>query len=305
MKIFISFPESPKQFLALSRFLINQNQQYLNFCVVKNVSEETEISKFHFRTTLATSKSKTIFLRFNLYKRFHKLAIIFVRHSGFLQVILGNILDATSKEFFYLDAKNKIILVDDGLLTLSLGELVLKSNKIDNYLFYTIYEDLLSPRLHILKDESMHLFSSIYPKYDKKVLGVFGSPLVESGFISVHEYESMLLKVMLLNNCNSINYYMHRRESVKFNAKNIQEFKNLNQNSLELICELQTIPMTWWSVYSSALVELKLLNIPKLIYTYTPIYGVTEMNHPYLSSIGIQTVETVYKVYSDLEFRRV
>ena len=306
MKIFVSFPESPKVFLALSRLLMCQNSNYLHICIVRDFSEEKELSKFDFKSAVVISNGKTFFINLNIYKKFHRLFKFFIKNSSFFHVILGNILSLPTQEMFFVKAKNRIILLDDGLLTLSLGELILKLNRSQDYLFYTMYYELLPIGLHYLKDflSSLHL-PKVYKNYDDKILGVLGSPLVESEFISKQEYELMLLKAMRLNNCISINYYMHRRENRKFENELINEFNDTKKNSLELILELDVMPTTWWSVYSSALVDLKLLNVPRLDYTYTPIQIVDKMNHPYLANFGIKTVEIIYQVYYALKFRRI
>jgi hypothetical protein len=196
--------------------------------------------------------------------------------------------------------------VDDGLIVVSISRLLVVSNRTKEFSFYSTYAQLLDP--NVTSRESYHQFKS--PDFadsstDPSTLGVVGSPLVESGFMSISELEFIVLNAMNFHNCTSVKYYMHRREILKFNSSRISEIYSEDSDSIGLVLQNMPIPAKWWSIYSSALVDLSLFQVPNLVYSFTRVDGIPKMNNPYLASMGIYTLETIYQVYADLKFREV
>jgi hypothetical protein len=92
---------------------------------------------------------------------------------------------------------------------------------------------------------------------------------------------------------------------LKFNSSIISEICSENSDSISLVLQSSPISTKWWSIYSSALVDLSLLQFPNLGYSFTRVEGVSKMNNPYLDSKGISTLQTIYDVYADLKFMEI
>jgi hypothetical protein len=138
--------------------------------------------------------------------------------------------------------------------------------------------------------------------FDNKTLGVFGGPLVESGFIELKMLRAMIHEASARMNCEKIFYYMHRREKLKFKCDSITEIISENSDSLSLILRKKEIPLYWWSIFSSAMVDLAILNIKPLVFSYSPLRDIEAMRNPYLARHGVNTVETIYEIYGKLGF---
>ena len=307
MRFFLSLTNSPKQAVQLGKFLDELNSTYFNICVVFDLSDQTQLSQAQYKHALTKLNHKrTLFLSVRSYSRIHPFFVFFSRYSHTVEFVLGNILGYFCREYFETVSRSRKIIVDDGLIVVSISELLVKSNRTREFSFYSTYAQLLDS--NVSSREIYHQFESLDfsdSSTEPGVLGVFGSPLVESGFMSISELELLVLNAMNFHNCTSVKYYMHRREILKFNSSRISEIYSEDSDSVGLVLQNMPIPAKWWSIYSSALVDLSLYHVPNLVYSFTRVEGILEMNNPYLASKGIFTLENIYKVYTDLKFQEI
>lgn len=307
MRFFLSFTNSPKQAVQLGKFLDELDSAYFNICVVFDLSDQTLLSQAQYHNALGKlNNRRTYFLSLRSYSKIHPLAIFVSRKFQFLEVVLGNVLGYFCREYFETMSKSKKVILDDGLIVVSIAKLLVKSNRNHEFSFYSTYAPLLDAKVTSIQSLP-RLDSCNISKLqkDSQTLGVFGSPLVESGFMSVTELELLVLNAMRFHGCTSINYYMHRRENLKFKSPQIVEIYSEALDSVELVLSETVIPLKWWSIYSSAIVDLFLLNLPNLVYSFTRVESIPQMNNPYLLSEGIATLGTIYEVYINLKFQEL
>jgi hypothetical protein len=307
MRFFLSLTNSPKQVVELGRFLDDVGSSYFNICVVFDLADQTQLSQTQYKHALKKLKPKnTLFLSEKIYSKIHPLFVFYSRNFKTIEFVLGNILGYFCREYFETVSKSRKIVLDDGLIVVSIAKLLVKENRTKEFSFYSSYALLLDSKVYSLEShrrcESLD-FSDLFT--EQGTLGVFGSPLVESGFMSLDDLEFLVLNAMNFHNCTSVKYYMHRREILKFNSSIISEIYSENSDSINLVLQSSPIPTKWWSIYSSALVDLSLLQFPNLGYSFTRVEGVSKMNNPYLDSKGISTLQTIYDVYADLKFTEI
>lgn len=307
MRLFLSLTNSPKQAVQLGRFLDELDSTYFNVCVVFDLSDQTQLSQTQYQRALGKlNRKRTLYLSQKSYSKIHSLFLLFSRYSQSIEVVLGNILGFFCREYFETVSKSRKIILDDGLIVVSISKLLVKSNRTKEFSFYSTYAELLDS--NVASWESCHKIESLdfsdLPR-DPDILGVFGSPVVESGFMSIQDLELLVFNAMKIHGCTSVKYFMHRREILKFNSSRIAEVYDDDSDSIGLIFHDTPIPTKWWSIYSSALVDLTFFQVPNLVYSFTRVEGVPEMNNPYLACRGILTLESIYEVYTDLKFKEI
>ena len=307
MRFFLSLTNSPKQADQLKSFLDELDASYFNICVIFDLSDQTLVSQTQYLSALKKLKaSRTLFLSLRNYSRIHSLFLFFNRKFHFVEVILGNIIGYYCKEYFETVSKSKKIILDDGLIVVSIAKLVAKTKRTEEFIFYSAYTQLLDNKVNMVASLSKFSSKNISKfKFEPRTLGVFGSPLVENGFMSNSELEHNVLSAMKFHGCTSIYYYMHRRETSKFKSNRITEIYDDTLDSLDLILREEVIPRKWWSIYSSALVDLSLFNWDHMVYSFTRVESVSSMNNPYLLGKGIATLDSIYEIYTDLNFKEV
>lgn len=307
MRFFLSLTNSPKQAVQLGRFLDELNSTYFNICVVFDLSDQTQLSQAQYKHALGKlNHKKTLFLSERSYSKIHPLFVFFSRYSKTIEFVLGNILGYFCREYFETVSRSRKIIVDDGLIIVSISKLLVKSNRTKEFSFYSTYAQLLDSS--VASRASYHQFAFLDfsdSSTEPGTLGVFGSPLVESGFMSIRELEFLILNAMNFHHCTSVKYYMHRREILKFNSSRISEIYSEDSDSIGLALRNMPIPSKWWSIYSSALVDLSLFQIRNLVYSFTRVDGISKMNNSYLASKGIFTLDNIYEVYADLKFKEI
>ena len=309
MRIFLSLTNSAKQCSELVNFLSSYRSRYLNICIVFDLSDQTEISQSQYLDALNNlNKRRTIFIKEKVSSKVHFILKFLLNHTLVVTVILGNILGFYCREYFEMPTKSKKVLLDDGLIVASVSKLLVASNRVTEFQMYSSYTDFLDPRISIItksRNQTDKRNFDFNLKLEPETLGIFGSPMVESGFLTLNELEVLILLAMKWNGCTEVRYFMHRREVKKFDSTKIHEILSQESDSLKLITESKVIPLKWWSIYSSALVDLTFLGIPELEYSFTAINTIPKMNNQYLAGYGISTVDSIYEIYSRLSFKEI
>lgn len=309
MHILISLTSSTKQVLNLKQFL-NQTKQYtLHFCVKFNLNDQAPLSKNQYLNALKQIKSKkTIIIPISIYSRLHKSVLFLSQHFGSITIILGNIIGFYPKIFFESSnkIKQRLVILDDGLISVSLAKLLTQHNRSDKFIMATTYATLM-PKGVTLLDLRPKPGIRIAPKriIDSKILGVFGSPLVESEFITTAEISSLIDYVRKKLGCDKVLYIMHRRETSKFTVNHIEEILDDSREGIEIVLNLKLLPKYWWSVMSSALVDLALEEIKGLNFTYSRINSIAHMDNHYLANMNISTTDTILQIYNQLGFEEI
>jgi len=309
MYILISLTSSTKQVLNLKQFL-NQTKRYtLHFCVKFNLNDETPLSKAQYLNALRQMKgTKTIIIPISIYSRLHKSVLFLSQRFGAITIILGNIIGFYPKTFFESSNKFKqrLVILDDGLISVSLARLLIRENRSDKFLMATTYTTLMPNGVTLFNLRSKP-DTRLAPKriIDSKVLGVFGSPIVESEFITIAELSSSIDRVRKKLGCDKVLYIMHRREKSKFTVNHIEEILDDSKEGIKIVLDSKSLPKYWWSIMSSALVDLALEEIKGLSFNYSRINSIAQMDNRYLANMNISTTDTIFQIYNQLGFTEI
>lgn len=177
--------------------------------------------------------------------------------SYFFLAILGNIIGYYNKKFRLETNSHDIILLDDGLVTVDVANKLSITGSYPRLRVFTRYKKfLVNPSFLAPCDFQTDAFVPKSENLSRDVLGVFGSPLVETNAMSYKDYEGLIFGVMERLGYSSLIYFMHRREIPKFRTSSIHEVQSGKLNSLEMLADSSVVPAEFWSCGSSALIHL-------------------------------------------------
>lgn len=278
----------------------------MHFCVVDNLDSQTFESKSQYIQALEGLNS-TYFLSYRIYSRVHSLFLFLVTIFP-IQIVIGNIIGFYCRSYFEIsrNLRKPIVVVDDGLVSVSIAKLVARMELHDAFIFATNYGRFMPESIaKIQLEQSFTQRGNQSFKIDYKTLGVMGSPMVESGFLDLVTLQEAIFSTARQLGCSNVHYFMHRRELKKFNSASILEIVSGTQDSLMLISSREVIPKYWWSVFSSALVDLAILEIESLEFFFKPLGNFHAMKNSFLAEFGVDTVGTIYEIYRQLGFTEV
>lgn len=98
---------------------------------------------------------------------------------------------------------------------------------------------------------------------------------------------------------------MHRREKSKFTVNHIEEISDDSKEGIEIVLDSKSLPKYWWSIMSSALVDLALEEIRGLSFHYSRINSIAQMDNRYLANKNISTTDTIFQIYNHLGFEEI
>lgn len=225
--------------------------------------------------------------------------------SRYLIAILGNIIGIYSKNFDLQGENLEIILVDDGLVTIDIANKILKSQAFPRVRIFTKYDTYLQDLgVRYPCKYEISEFSPAQSKLSSKALGIFGSPLVETAALDFSSYEDLVLSVMEKLGYSSAIYFMHRRESPKFQNHKILEVQSQKANSLELLHSSDFIPKEFWACGSSALIDLFVSDTANIFSYYFTSLDLEKVQHRDLVDLGIPYAN-IYNHYSASGFAEI
>ena len=236
--------------------------------------------------------------------RFDTLALRGLTHLQPMDVVTGDLDSILIREGTYdvsSLARMRVILVDDGLSTLSFAKLIDKLN-LRNIEIFSRYHSLISPNL--LTKTHQPSFAPIRKPIQAGTLGVIGSPACEHFGVKVDAYAGHLAHVADLLGCSRIEYFPHRRESVKFENLSNWKFHPPGVGTLQVLSQQDVLPEVFYSAMSSSLVDvyLSVPNEVRFAFGRMPGFPTDSNARPALAAHGINTVEEIRSSYLSLNF---
>lgn len=225
--------------------------------------------------------------------------------SNFFLAILGNIIGYYNKKFQLDTNSHDIILLDDGLVTVDVANMLSITGSCPRLRVFTKYKKFLVNSSLLAPCEFQT--DAFVPKSEhlsRDVLGVFGSPLVETNAMSYKDYEGLILGVMERLGYSSLVYFMHRREIPKFRNSIIHEVQSGNLNSLQMLADSSVVPAEFWSCGSSALIDLFLSDSDQTFRYFFTSLNLEVIQHRDLIKRGVAQ-STIYKHYEMSGFTEI
>jgi hypothetical protein len=183
---------------------------------------------------------------------FKKIDTIFVGNydSKFINFILRGV------------NEHKKILLDDGIKTLTW----VANKKYIDYVWFSCFNIEGHGLLKVDKNGFKYLKGLVEERCDSEFDFFIGSPIVEVGLLNLSVYISVIKSVIKNNGCRRLIYIAHRRES----EEKIEELRPFIDvlcldYPIELFCAKNSKPKKFYSLYSTALITLKLLYDVKCI----------------------------------------
>ena len=262
VRIFFVYLQSPEQIrnFTLLRTEINKSSKFNLFIVVDfNVRNQAHYSVKQYENSISRVRdSRTILIPASIYHLFHRLFLRIPRLPKFIEFISGNIIGSYSLEILNRWNSAPLTAVDDGIDIVDVANHYSQESLFPNLRFFSKYSEFMSNKCR----QSIFIYpqsnSSTVRKSPQKTLGILGGPYVELEGLSVEKYLAYIRQVQKVLDCDQVFYFMHRRETFKFNMSDINELIDTQLSSLELIESLEFAPALYWSLGSSALIDLHL-----------------------------------------------
>lgn len=292
MKI-ISLARSPKQLLNILKFL-NQKHKDINdnLLIIIDNFRKSKYQNIQIKNIIANNKIKCQLIeRSNRYasvKIFFYYLINFFSKKYISCIGDPRIIDSNKiLKYIFYDKASKVNIFDDGLVS------VRYSGKFSKKVFFfTSYFELFTQKKNVY---NFYIYTKINTKPKKKLI-IIGQNIYNKNIYSKNEYLKIINTIIFFFNKEYI-YIPHRNEDYSFLINNKINAIEPNEDINDLFfTNPQLIGDTVFSIYSSALIDLRIMFTNKKINFY--FYYSKKLEN-------IHQVSEIHYFYKKLNFIKV
>ena len=298
-RLYLCILSSPSQISSFLKFAESRNYQngHSYFFILRfNFQEQSSNEVHQYNNAIKKIQSKYfIFVNEKYFAFFFKSIIRICSKFQTVNFVIGTTVGFYSWYIFEKIQVNKITIVDDGISILLIEKLVIKNGR-KNIRFFSKYSKFIQKEL--LDSKTLHAGDTPLNKSETlEFLGVFGSPIVELEVIDIFQYEQIILKIATIFGANNVLYFMHRKERKKFSDSSISEITSETMNSIELIRSMKVLPRTYWTMHSSALIDMMLVTSdPKFQFFFTSINSNLQMRNMKENGIDSSYLDDIFRL---------
>ncbi|MBA5248787.1 MAG: hypothetical protein FE834_04540 [Gammaproteobacteria bacterium] len=270
----IFFIESPFQLINASEAI--HFFQIKNYKIIIRLSEVVNSDKqiFNLIDILNIDKEKIELIKIKAHNKnigdYVAIAVNLIKclpYIGVDKIFIGNLESGFLSLVIKIFSRKKILLLDDGALTIEIQNNPNKFNQNNFYNLFTMYDFLAFKNQKIYKNNFESIRQNINNlKINKSSVLFLGSPFSEDGYMSKKCYYEQINKISSKYSNKTMIYVPHRRETDE-DTREIKGIKNIVVHKLDYPVELiglheNEIPYKVISFYSTALLTMK--NIYKI-----------------------------------------